>query len=186
MRQLKVALVLAVAVILQSSLPATWHLAVYVDLPLVVVVYFALQRDALQALLVGAIAGLATDASSGGLLGAGSFSKTLVAYLVFSLSTRVMLDNPLVRIPVLAGASLVDDAVYVLLHRMLGQPPSFPFVEHALLKMIGTTVAGTVILYLLDTLFSERARQRRLLAFRRRVARRSVTRVSSRRRRKLW
>ena len=71
MRQLKVALVLAVAIILQSTLRAVWPPLVYVDLPLIVVVYFALQRDALQALLVGAIAGLATDALSGGLLGAG-------------------------------------------------------------------------------------------------------------------
>jgi rod shape-determining protein MreD len=186
MRQLKVALVLAVAIILQSSLRAFWPPFVYVDLPLVVVVYFALQRDALQALLVGAIAGLATDALGGGLLGAGGFSKTLVAYLVFSLSTRVMLDNPLVRIPILAGASLVADTVYVFLHRMLGQSPDFAFVEQASFKLIGTTVVGTVILYLLDAIFSERAHQRRLLAFRRRVARRSVARVSSRRRRKLW
>jgi len=186
MRQLKVALVVAVAIVLQSSLRAVWPPFVFIDLPLIVVVYFALQRDALQALLVGAVAGLATDALSMGLLGAGGFSKTLIAYLVFSLSTRVMLDNPLMRIPILAGASLVDDAVYVFLHRMLGQPPIFPFVDHASFKLIGTTVVGTVILYLLDAIFSERARQRRLLAFRRRVARRSIPSMGSRRRRKLW
>jgi rod shape-determining protein MreD len=185
MRQLKVALCLAVAIVLQSSLRAVWPPLVYIDLPLIVVVYFALQRDAFQALLVGAIAGLATDALSGGLLGAGGFSKTLIAYLVFSFSTRVMLDNPLVRIPVLAGASLVDDTIYVLLHRMLGQPPLSQFVEQASFKLIGTTVVGTVILYLLDAIFSERARQRRLLAFRRRVARRSPVRMG-RRRRKIW
>ena len=184
MRQLKVALVLVVAVILQSSLPAVWHLSVYVDLPLIVVVYFALQRNALQALLVGAIAGIATDALSGGLLGAGGFSKTLVAYVVVSLVTRVMIDNPLARIPVLAGASLLDDTVYVLLHRMLGQPTSFPFVERASFRLIGTTIAGTLILYLLDIIFSERAHQRRQLAFRRRIARRGIVKLG--RRRKSW
>ncbi|HEX8845330.1 MAG TPA: rod shape-determining protein MreD [Pyrinomonadaceae bacterium] len=180
MRQLKIALVLAVAVILQSTLRVVWPPFVYLDLPLIVVVYFALQRDALQALLIGAIAGLATDALSSGLLGAGSFSKTLVAYLVVSLVTRVMIDNPLARIPVLAGASLLDDTVYVLLHRMLGQPTNFPFVERASFKLIGTTVVGTVILYLLDALFSERARQRRQLAFRRRIARRGIVRLGRR------
>ena len=184
MRQLKIALVLAAAVILQSSLRAVWPPLVYIDLPLIVVVYFALQRDAMQAILLGAIAGLATDALGGGLLGAGGFSKTLVSYLVVTLATRVMLDNPLARIPVLAGASLLDDAVYVLLHRMLGQPPSFPFIERASFKLIGTTVVGTVILYLLDMLFSERARQRRKLAFRRRIARRGIVRFG--RRRKTW
>ena len=181
MRQLKIALALAVAVILQSSLRAVWLPFVYIDLPLIVVVYFALQRDALQALLLGAIAGLLTDALGGGLLGAGGFSKTLVAYLIVNLGARVNLDNSLARIPLLAGASLLDDAVYVLLHRMLGQSSNSPFVEGASFKLIGTTVAGTVILYLLDMLFSERARQRRKLAFRRRIARRGIVRFGKRR-----
>jgi rod shape-determining protein MreD len=181
MRQLKIALVLAAAVILQSSLRSVWPPFVYVDLPLIVVVYFALQRDAMQAIIVAAIAGLATDALSFGLLGSSGFSKTLVAYLIVSLATRVNLDSSLVRIPVLAGASLLDDTVYVLLHRMLGQPSNYPFFERASFKLIGTTVVGTVILYLLDAMFSERARQRRKLAFRRRVARRGIVKFGKRR-----
>lgn len=181
MRQLKIALVLAVAVILQTSLRPSWPLIVYIDLPLIVVVYVALQRDALQALFVGAIAGLATDVLGGGLLGAGGFSRTLVAFLIVSLATRVMLDNPLPRIPVMAGASLVADAVYVLLHRMLGQASNVNFVEQASFKLIGTTIAGTIFLYLLDMIFSERAHQRRQLAFRRRVARRGIVKLGRRR-----
>jgi rod shape-determining protein MreD len=181
MRQLKIALVLTVAIVLQSSLPADWSPAVYVDLPLIVVVYFALQRDALQALLIGAISGLVTDALSRGLLGAGSFSKTLTAYVIVTVASRVNLDNSLARIPVLAGASLLDDSVYVLLHKMLGQSSSYPFIERASFKLIGTTVVGTVILYGLDVLFSERAKQRRKLAFRRRVARRGIVRFGRRR-----
>jgi rod shape-determining protein MreD len=182
MRQLKIAIVLALAIILQSSLRAVWQPFVYIDLPLVVVVYFALQRDAFQALAVGAIAGLASDAlSGGGLLGAGGFSKTLTAYLIFALSTRVMLDNPLARIPVLAGAALLDACVYVFLHRLLGQASLIPFVEAASFKLIGTTIAGTILLYLLDNFFSERARQRRQFAFRRRVARRGLVRFGRKR-----
>jgi rod shape-determining protein MreD len=181
MRQLKIALVLAVAFILQTALRRDLPLIVYVDLPLIVVVYVALQRDALQAIFVGAVAGLAMDALSGGLLGGGGFSKTLAAFLVVSLATRVMLDNPLARIPVLAGASLIDDTVYVLLHRLLGQPPNFRFVEQASFKLLGTTIVGTILFYLLDLVFSERARQRRQLAFRRRVARRGIVKLGRKR-----
>jgi rod shape-determining protein MreD len=182
MRQLKIALVLALAIILQSSLRARWQPFVYIDLPLIVVVYFALQRDVFQALVIGAVAGLAADAlSGGGLLGAGGFSKTLTAYVIFALSTRVMLDNPLARIPVLAGAALLDASVYVILHRLLGQASLRPFVEAASFKLIGTTVVGTIILYVLDQFFSERARQRRQFAFRRRVARRGAVRLGRKR-----
>ncbi len=175
MRQLKVALVLLLAIVLQASLPAVWRpFKDYIDLPLIVVVYFALQRDALQALTVGAIAGLATDALSGGLLGAGGFSKTLTAYVIASLATRIMLDNPLVRIPVLAGATLFDALVYVILQRLLDQPSLVPFPERASFKLIGTTVVGTMVLYVLDSFLSERANQRRQFAFRRRIARRNT------------
>lgn len=183
MRQLKIALVLALALILQTSLRSIWESFVYIDLPLIVVVYFALQRDAMQALIVGVAAGLAADALGGppSLLGAGGFSKTLTAYLIVSLATRVNIDNPLARIPVLAGASLFDDTVYVLLHRVLGQMMSYRFIDRAPLKLIVTTAVGTLILYVLDLLFSERARQRRQLAFRRRVARRMPVRLGRKR-----
>jgi rod shape-determining protein MreD len=177
MRQLKIAIVIALAVILQSVLRLRWHFFVYIDLPLIVVVYFALQRDPLQAMVVGVAAGLGTDAlSAGGLLGAGGFTKTMVAYLLAALANRINLDNPLVRIPILASAALLDTTLYVLLHRMLGQPSLIPFVEAAGKKIIATTIAGTVLLYVLDIIFSERARQRRQFAFRRRVARRSTRR----------
>jgi rod shape-determining protein MreD len=182
MRQLKIAIVLALAVLLQTYLRTIWEPFVYIDLPLIVVVYFALQRDMLQALVVGVVAGLAMDAlSGGGLLGAWGFSKTLTAYVIAAVATRVMLDNPLVRIPVLAGAVLLDATVYVVLHRMLGQASQMPFVEKASYEVIWTTVVGTVVLYVFDIFFSERARQRRQFAFRRRIARRGAVRLGRKR-----
>lgn len=172
--KLKIAAVLALAILLQTSVSVVWRPFVFVDLALIVTVYFALQRDAIRALAVGVIAGLGTDAYGIGLLGAGGFSKTLTAYLVAGLAARVMLDNPVVRIPVLAGAALVDSMVYFGLHRLLGQMIPYPFVETIVFKVVWTTVAGTIVLWILDQMFSERARQRRQLAFRRNVARRSL------------
>src|SRR6266852_1594270 len=92
MRQLKIAVLLVVAVALQSALRSVWQPLGYVDLTLILVVYFALQRQPLQALIVGAAAGLATDfiSSSPALLGAGGFSKTLTAYAVYFVASRVM------------------------------------------------------------------------------------------------
>ena len=177
--KLKIALCVALAVLLQSSLRALWQPLAYADLPLVMVVYFALRRDALQAVVIATLTGLATDVMGGGLLGAGGFSKTLTAYLIAAIVTRIALDNPLLRIPVLAGAAGFDTLIYIFLHRLLGQsitPMGDSLAETAAFKVIGTTVAGTFLAYLLDTFFSERAHQRRQFAFRRRVARRSLGR----------
>lgn len=174
MPQFKIAAVLALAVILQLSLRAVWPPLSYIDFPLAVVVYVALQRDAWQALIVGTIAGLAVDASSGGLLGAGGFSKTLTAYLIYFAATRINLENALLRIPVLAAAAFIDASIYFFWQRSLGNPPSAPFVQTISYSLIGTTVVGTFALYLLDSVFTERVSQRRHFASRRRVARRTT------------
>ncbi|MCA1590639.1 MAG: rod shape-determining protein MreD, partial [Acidobacteria bacterium] len=123
MDQLKITVALIVAVILQWTLRNVAEPFVYIDFPLIIVVYAALQRDAVKAIFFGTFAGVAIDALSGGLLGASGFSKTLVAFIVSELARRVYVDNLLLRIPVIAGACLLDALVYFGMHRLLGQPP---------------------------------------------------------------
>lgn len=177
----KLAVCVALAVVLQSSLSALWPPSVYADLPLVVVVYFALRRDAVLAVFIGTAAGLGTDLLSSGLLGANGFSMTLTAYLLAALVTRVAIDNPLLRIPVLAGAVAFDSVVYFLLHQLMGRPPGSPLggtiAETFAFRIIWTTVVGTVVAFALDSLFNETTRlRRRHFAFRRRIARRGLSR----------
>jgi rod shape-determining protein MreD len=174
MPPLKLAAILIVSLALQLSLRSVWPPLVYIDFPLVVVVYIALQREAWQALVVGSLAGLIVDAQSGGLIGAGGFSKTLTAYIIYFAATKVNLENPLLRIPVLAAATVLDSLVYVFWHRLLGYPPTVPLVQTLSYKLIATTVVGTLLLYVIDSLVAERSAQRRQFATRRRVARRTT------------
>ncbi len=174
--KLKIAICVALAVVLQSSLTSIWQAFNFIDLPLIVVVYFALGRDGVLAVIVGLVAGLSTDALSGGILGANGFTKSLIGFSVATLATRVNLDNSLTRIFVVAAATAFDAAVYVLLHRMLGQSLLPPFVETTAFKLIVTTTIGTFIFYFFDIFLSERASTRRQFAFRRRAARRSIGR----------
>jgi rod shape-determining protein MreD len=178
----KLAVCVGLAVVLQSCLRALWPPLVYADLPLAVVVYFALQRDAVMAVVTGTAAGLGTDVLSGGLLGANGFSMTLTAYLIAALVTRVMIDNQFLRIPVIAGAAAFQTVVYLLLHQLLGQVPGDPaagtIAETFAYHIIWTTVAGTVVAFALDIFFtgSPRLQRRRAFAFRRRIARRGLGR----------
>ena len=174
MTQLKIAAVLALSILLQLSLRVLWPPLSYIDFPLIVVVYIALQRDAWRALLVGTLAGIIVDASSGGLIGAGGFSKTLTAYIIYFAATKVNLENPLVRIPVLAAATVLDSTVYVFWHRLLGYPPTLPLMQTISYRLIATTIAGTLVLYMLDSVIADRSAQQRQFATRRRVARRST------------
>jgi rod shape-determining protein MreD len=174
MPPIKLAVILIVSIALQLLLRSVWEPLSYIDFPLVVVVYIALQREAWRALVVATLAGLIVDAQSGGLIGAGGFSKTLTAYVIYFAATKVNLENPLLRIPVLAAGTVLDSAIYVFWHRLLGYPPAVPLVQTMSYKLIATTVVGTLILYLIDSIVAERSAQRRQFATRRRVARRST------------
>jgi rod shape-determining protein MreD len=183
MEQVKITVALIIAIVLQWTLRNVAEPFTYIDFPLIIVVYAALQRNAFRALLFGTISGLAVDALSGGLLGANGFSKTLIAYIVSEIARRVYLDNLLLQIPVIAGACLLDDLVYYGLHRLLGQDPTVPAMITIVYTLIGTTIAGTIIYLILGSFFAEGARRRKrsdIFTPRRQTRRRNPIRLGKR------
>lgn len=161
MGQLKITIALIISILLQWTLRNVAEPFAFIDFPLIIVVYAALQRDAIKAVLFGTFAGIAVDALSGGLLGANGFSKTLIAYMVSELARRVYMDNLLLRIPVIAGACLLDDLIYYGMHRLLGQEPLGQPIVVISYTLIGTTIAGTMIYIILDFVLSEKSRPRK-------------------------
>lgn len=182
MEQAKIIIALIVAVLLQWTLRNVYEPLTFIDFPLIIVVYAALQGSSIRSLLYGTVAGLAVDALSGGLLGASGFSKTLIAFVVSELVRRVYLDNLLLRIPVIAGACLLDNLVYYGMHRLLGQEPTGQFMTTVAYSLIGTTIAGTIIFLLLNSFFTENVRRGKRDAFapRRQTRRRNPIRLGSR------
>jgi rod shape-determining protein MreD len=175
----KLTISLIIAIVLQVTLRNVWEPLAFIDFPLIIVVYAALQRNSIRAILFGTIAGIITDALSGSLLGASGFSKTLVAYVVSEIARRVYMDNLILRIPVLAGACLLHQLVYFGLQRILGQPPAGdPFLITAYL-VIGTTSAGTLIYLLVQnyTTGGVRRKRREMFTPRRHTRRRNPIRL---------
>lgn len=179
MEQLKITLALVIAILLQWTLRNVADQFVYIDFPLIIVVYAALQRNSIKALLFATISGIAIDAMSGGLLGANAFSKTLVVFVVSEIARRVYLDNLLLRIPIIAGACLLDDLIYYGMHRLLGQNPLSPLLETMAYTLVGTTIAGTFIYLFLDSFSSDvlKRRKRDFFAPRRETRRRNPIRL---------
>lgn len=180
MENVKITIALIIAILLQWTLRSVAEPFAYIDFPLIIVVYAALQRNSIKAIFFGTFAGIAVDALSGGLLGANGFAKTLVAYMVSELARRVYLDNLLLRIPVIAGACLLDDLVYYGTHRLLGQEPTGQMFVIISYTLIGTTIAGTMTYLLLDMVLTEKVRPRRRDMFpaRRQTRRRNPIRLS--------
>lgn len=182
MEQVKITVALIIAIILQWTLRNVHEVFMYVDFPLIIIVYAALQRNTIKALFFGTISGILVDALSHGLLGANGFSKTLIAFAVSEIARRVYLDNLLLQIPVIAGACLLDDLVYYGLHRLLGQEPSAPVLVTIAYTLIGTTIAGTIIYLLLGSFSIDSLKRRRRESFssRRQTRRRNPIRLGKR------
>lgn len=183
MEQAKIIIALVIAVLLQWTLRGVAEPFSYVDFPLIIVVYAALQRNAIRAILLATIAGLAIDGLSGGLLGANAFSKTLIVYIVSEIVRRVYLDNLLLQIPVIAGACVLDNLIYYGLHRMFGQIPTVPFVVTIAYAVIGTTIVGTIIYLILGNFSVETIRRKKrsdLFSTRRQTRRRNPIRLGKR------
>jgi len=182
MEQVKTVIALIIAVILQWTLRNVHEVFMYVDFPLIIVVYDALQKNTIRALIFGTISGIAIDALSSGLLGANGFSKTLIAFAVSEIARRVYLDNLLLQIPVIAGACLLDDVVYYGMHRLFGQEPNAPVVVTIAYTLIGTTIAGTIIYLILGNISADGLKRRRRDSFssRRQTRRRNPIRLGKR------
>ncbi len=180
MEGVRLTIALIIAVVLQWTLRNIAEPFAYIDFPLIIVVFAALQRNAIRAIIFGTLAGIAVDALSGGLLGANGFTKTLIAFLVSEIARRVYLDNLLLRIPVIAGACLFDDLVYYGLHRLFGQPPLGDVLVTMAYSLIGTTIAGTFVYFMLQNFAADRVRpkKRDIFASRRLTRRRNPIRLN--------
>jgi len=84
------------ALVLQAFFPVYIHSANYLELPLLVTLYFALsKRNPSSGLLLGMVVGLLQDSLSRTPLGLYGIAKTLVGYLGSSLGARIDVEHPL-------------------------------------------------------------------------------------------
>ena len=178
MQTFKIALTIIVALLLQSLLATHLSFFQYIDLPLIVTVYVALQRAPMLGMATGCAAGLGSDAIGGGILGVGGFSRTLIGYIVAMVSIKFALENPLMRLVVVAVASVANTVLFVGLHQMLRQEH---VLEQALphvgswgefgktlgLRALGDTLAAVVVFMALDRVFAEQRAARRMAIKRR-------------------
>lgn len=165
MHTLKIAACLAAALLAQLLLAKYFAFSRYLDLPLVLAVYFGLQRAPLLGMLAGLLAGLGDDIISGGILGIGGFSKTLLGYLVAIGSIKFSLENKLIRLFVVTIASAINTLLFVGLNFMLGQSPPYieslsRFVSALGWKALADTVAAAAIYLLMDRIFAQKEPKR--------------------------
>jgi rod shape-determining protein MreD len=122
----------------------------FLEMPLLVTVYFALvRRSQISGLLTGAVIGLAQDSLSEHPLGMFGIIKTLVGYFAASMGVRIDVDHPVIRM-LLATFFYVFHQVlfWVMTRALLGRPVGMDWPSVAMEGVLNGIVGVTLFLFL--------------------------------------
>ena len=147
--------VTVVALVLQATMPVYLPKLNILDLPLLVTIYFGLsRRNPSTGLLLGTTIGLAQDALSGPTVPLGFYgiAKTVVGYLASSIGARLDTEHPAARFALTFGFFVLQQAISVLIRRLLLAQPEPWFNVHLAIAAGVNAVVGTVLFQVLDRL----------------------------------
>ena len=147
------ALVPLAALVVQAWLPRVLGRFAWFDLPLVITVYFALdRRSPIQGTIMGATMGIFEDALSHHPIGINGVAKTVVGFLAASVGTLIDVEEQTVRLILNFLFSLLSGAMYVLIYRvLLGLDLEWSWLNE-LFKAIGNSLFAVVLFPALDRL----------------------------------
>ncbi len=144
MKYLFLAISSVLAIVAQMIAGHNFFLFNFLDFPLVLVAYWALYRNRVQALFVGSLTGVLLDAVLGWPLGFNGFGRTLAAYVIGQTARLFNVEERWIRFVLIAAASVLSSlsifALFALLQR--GVNPLF----------LGASLAQAVITALVAVL----------------------------------
>ncbi len=142
-----------IALVLQAWLPRVLGAYTWLDLPLVVTIYFALgRRSPIQGTLMGAAIGIFEDALSHHAIGVNGIAKTAVGFLAASVGIRIDVENFTIRVLLNFLLSLLSSAIFLFVYRvLLGLDLEWNWLTQLFIA-IGNSVIALVLFPLLDRL----------------------------------
>ncbi len=149
-----VAGVTIVALVLQAFLPIYLRRAQdYLELPLLVTLYFGLsRRNPASGLLLGTVIGLLQDSLSRLPIGLYGIAKTFVGFAASSIGSRIDVEHPLSRFLLTFAFFHFHHAVYAITKRLLLAQPE-PYLSATLLvASVVNAVIALALFPLLDRL----------------------------------
>ena len=141
------------AILFQVYVPLFFQFLGFLEMPLLVVVYFALmKRSQISGLMVGALVGLAQDSLSKNPLGMFGIVKTLVGYFAASVGLRIDVEQGLIRLLLIFFFYFFHQFFYwVMARALLSQQIAFDPARNAMLGVLNAVV-GVALFHFLDKL----------------------------------
>ncbi|HXI04260.1 MAG TPA: rod shape-determining protein MreD [Candidatus Saccharimonadales bacterium] len=151
MRYVRGPAALVAAFAAQLSLSAAWPASVtFFDLPLLVVIYYGLNRGPTVGLSLGGAVGLIQDGLVGSLLGAGALSLSLAGYVAGTAVTRFVLNGPLAQFLVVAVATLAARLLEISTLAVMGRHLASPSLTTLMAGVAGNAFLGTALFTMLQ------------------------------------
>ena len=140
--------------LLAAYLPKLFPAIALVDLPLLVVIFFALsQRSAIGGTFMGAGVGLLQDTLNNQYIGVNGIAKTLVGFAASSVGLKLDVENAITRALLVFGLSLAQSALLFLMERVLLGVQSYTGRwAHEVLRAGANTLLAIPLFFLLDRL----------------------------------
>lgn len=139
------------ALVLQAWLPRVVGRFAYMDLPLLVTIYFALnRRSPIHGTVLGAVLGMAQDGLTQGAIGIHGIANTVCGFLSASIGIRIVVENNLIRMFLNFAFTLLSSAIVVFIVRiLLGLDWQSNWLDE-LFRAVGNAVIGLALFPLLD------------------------------------
>lgn len=115
---------LVFALVLQSSLSRFFPVSAYVDLPLVVAIWFALSRGEILGMIGGSLSGWLTEALFGrGIKGVSGLIRLLIGFALGLLGSRFLITGALPRFSLLLTVTVIDTRAFEWIAPAFGMSP---------------------------------------------------------------
>lgn len=141
----------ALAILSQAYLSKYLASMALLDLPLLVVIYFGLiRRNPSGALLLGLLVGISQDALSPNPIGHYGMAKTVVGFVVASVSVRLDVERPPARLLLVFFFYFFHQFIYVGIQRLLlGRSGAFVTLTTLEAALVNALLA-VLVFHLLD------------------------------------
>ena len=127
----------------QLFLSAAWPPSVFLfDLPLLVVLYYAVDSGPVPSLMLGTGVGFLQDSLTGSLLGVGSVARGFVGWIVGAAGLRFILTRPSSQLLVFSAGTLAVRLLELAIHVAMGRQTVLPRLPDLLAGAVGNTLVG--------------------------------------------
>jgi rod shape-determining protein MreD len=141
------------AVFLQAFIPLRFSFFLNFDLPLLVVIFFAMaRRNPVAGLLTGACIGILQDSLTHHPIGVYGIAKTVVGYGASSLGVKLDVESIGTRLLVTTGFYVIHEVLYFLIARGMVRLDLHWSWPHELGSAFANAILGVFLFALMDRL----------------------------------